>query len=103
VLYCNYLIYYEPSKVRGVYLYLGTFCCALVEQFDRLLVQVGQPLDSAKPLGAHRLEDCKPDELKKFEKEIISGGLIPKMVTHDNCFSVPFGGACLLPSYRRIG
>lgn len=37
----------------------------------------------------------KADEIKKYDKEIISGGLIPKMRYFDFAFSVPVGGTQL--------
>jgi hypothetical protein len=34
----------------------------------------------------------KAEEVKKYDKEIISGGLIPKMRYYEFAFSVPIGG-----------
>jgi hypothetical protein len=78
------------------YKFAATKACRVARKTEippltSIALQVGQPTDSAKPLGAHKLEDCKPESITKFEKEIISGGLIPKMVNHDNCLTVLFG------------
>lgn len=99
VMHCNFLIYYEPTKVRN-----RTFCCPrrFAERSQFCVLQTGAPLESAKPIGAHKLEDMKADEVKKYDKEIISGGLIPKMRYFDFAFSVPIGGALLFCSIRFV-